>query len=321
MKKTVSLLLAAVMLLSLCACGAGAKYDSATTEAYYEPMEEEYIGFDAAEESAAYAEMNGYAVGAAAGYSGDSAASANRSAGSDSGSFDSEKIIYSGNAEIETQDFDACCESIRRLIDECGGFLESSSVHGEDHYLNGCRYAEYVIRLPREDFERVTEELSSLGNVLYCNVNAQNISAQYRDTESRLSTYRTEEERLLAMLAKCETVEDMLNIEDRLADVRYNIESLTTTLRGWDGLVSYSTLTLSVSEVKEYTPEPEEGYWQNIGRRFVNTLKGVGEAVAEAFAFVIAALPVIVILGGIAVGVVAIVRRGKKRRVAKENRE
>ena len=314
MKKITALLLALLTLLSLCACGAksSAPADLAPMmeEAYYEESDFVY-----AEDSAA-----GFAVNGAPAEPREVPAPDTQPSNSsgETASFDDEKIIYSGSAFIETRDFDATCEGIRQMIAYWGGFLESSSVRGSNYYTDGHRSADYTVRIPRSAFSYVTENLSVLGNVTSCTVSAENIGGQYRDTESRLSTYRVEEERLLAMLAQCETVEDMLNIEDRLADVRYNIESLTTTLNSWDSLVNYSTLTLSVTEVKEYTPEPEPGYWRSIGLRFVNTLKSVGEFIAELFAFIIAALPVLVLLGLVALAVVYIIKAAKTRRAKKK---
>lgn len=321
MKKIVSLVISLLLLVSLCACGASSPMDkAAATMAMEAPMMEEAYyeesDFVYAEDSAA-----GFAVNGAPAEPREAPAPEAQQPSNSSGetaSFDDEKIIYSGSAFIETRDFDATCEGIRRMIDYWGGFLESSSVRGSNYYSDGHRSADYTVRIPRSAFAYVTENLSVLGNVTSCTVSAENIGGQYRDTASRLSTYRVEEERLLAMLAKCETVEDMLNIEDRLADVRYNIESLTTTLNSWDSLVNYSTLTLSVTEVKEYTPEPEPGYWRSIAQRFTDTLKGVGNFFAELFAFIIAALPVIVLLGLAALAVVLIVKSAKTRRVKKK---
>ena len=109
--------------------------------------------------------------------------------------------------------------------------------------------------------------LNTLGNVTYKTSGIQNITVEYTDTESRLKAYRTEEERLLVMLEKAETVEDMLNIEDRLSlRCATASESLTSTLMNWDSLISYSTVTLQITEVSRITPitRPCSGH---IGRK------------------------------------------------------
>lgn len=309
MKKFVCLLLVMGMMLGLCACGGSAKGTGAYDLVAMEPAA---MAEEAFESEVAYNTSQSYSVGSTAGDASDAAV--NRD-------FDSEKIIYSCYAEIETLTFEESCQEITKLIARYGGFLESSTVSGHNYNYAGRRSAEYVIRIPRESFEEVTGSLSNIGNVPYCSISAENITSQYRDTESRLATYQVEEDRLLSMLEKAETVADMLEIESRLSDVRYNIESLTTTILGWDSLVSYSTLTIYLQEVVEYTAEPELTYWQRIGKGFMNTLRDVGEFFKDLFRVVIVSLPVLVVLAAGAGIVIAVVRVCKKRRVAKKARK
>ena len=312
MKKIVCLLLAVLTMLGLCACGASGKETAAADSAPVEPAAMA-MAEEAAEMERAYANgSQSYSVGTTdAGASG-TAASRN---------FDSEKIIYSCYAEVETLTFEESCQEITKLIARYGGFLEQSTVSGHNYNYEGRRNAEYVIRIPRESFEEVTGSLSNIGNVPYCSVSAENITSQYRDTESRLATYQVEEERLLAMLEKAETVADMLEIESRLSEVRYNIESLTTTILGWDSLVSYSTLTICLQEVVEYTAEPELTYWQRIGKGFMRTLRDVGEFFKDLFRVFVVSLPVLVLLAAGAGIVATVVVLCKKRRAAKRIRK
>lgn len=293
------------MMLAMTACGASSK-DAAemamAPAAQAAPME-------AAVEEEVTASAMTYAVGTA-----DAGSATSTDAGAPA---QDDKIIYSCYAEIETLDFEKSLEDIGRLIARHGGFLESSSVRGNDYYGEGRRSADYVIRIPRESFETVTGSLSTIGNVSYSSIQAENISASYYDTESRLAAYRIEEERLLAMLEMAETVEDMLSIEDRLTEVRYNIESLTTTILGWDSLINYSTIELHVQEVVEYTAEPELSYWQKLGRGFVRSLENVGEFFMALFRFVVVNLPVLVLLGIAAAVVILIVRRQRRKAAAK----
>ena len=309
MKKIISLLLAIGMLLCLCACGGSAKetvaYDSAPMEPAAAPAAME----EALEMEMAFDASNNYSVG-----------SGGETAAADTAAFDSEKIIYSCYAEIETLTFEDTCQEVNRLIARYGGFLESSTVSGKNHYYDSRRTAEYVIRIPRAYFEEVTGNLSTLGNVPYCSISAENITASYRDTESRLAAYRVEEERLLSMLEKAETVADMLDIESRLSEVRYEIESLTTTILGWDSLVNYSTITLYVEEVVELTETEELGYWERMGKDFMDNLRDVGEFFKDLFRGIVSSLPVLVVLGVVAAGTALIVRRIRKRRRAKRDK-
>lgn len=307
MKKTLALLLVCLTLAGLCACGKSA--DSASSAGTYVMTEEAY-------ETENY--DNAAQAPTANATAGDISVGSDGSAAVGTANIDTSKIIYTGYAEIETLDFDACCAAVQELIDQTGGFLEASSVRAGYYHANSLKSAEYTIRIPRDSFESVTASLSELGHVSHCSVSAENVSSAYYDTESRLATYRTEEERLLAMLEKAETVEDMLDIEDRLADVRYQIESLTTDLRGWDSLISYSTLYLTIEEVEELVATEEVGYWENIARGFARTLRGIGRFFSNLLEFILISLPVLVLLAVVALVVILLIRRARKRRAARQ---
>ena len=56
------------------------------------------------------------------------------------------------------------------------------------------------------------------------------------------------------MLSKSEDVETLIALEQRLSDVRYEIESIERSLRNYDMQIKYSTVDLDLREVEVYTP-------------------------------------------------------------------
>ena len=124
------------------------------------------------------------------------------------------------------------------------------------------------------------------------------------------------------MLEKADTVADMITIESSLADVRYNIESLTSTLKNWQGMVDYSSLTLFIREVEELTEivPIRQSYWQQIGEGIRSTMRSIGDFFKNLFKWVVVNLPVLVIIAVIVVlCVIAIRIRIRKRRKAKND--
>ena len=119
------------------------------------------------------------------------------------------------------------------------------------------------------------------------------------------------------MLEKAETVADMISIEERLSDVRYKIESLTSQLRNWQREVDYSTVNIKLREVEKLTEAPPDlprTYWQQMGDGLSNTLKGIGRFFAWLFKAVVTRLPVLIILAVVAVAVIVIYRKRRKAR-------
>jgi hypothetical protein len=278
----------------------------------------------ASESAAAEAEAPGFAMDEEAGYGADTAREWSDDAllvGDASGAPTplrqggvslSEKIIYSAEAHIETIEFDATIEKVYDMLEFHGAFIENSYVEGGDNN----RSASFTLRVPRESFAAMTDSLPELGKLLSVGSNAVNIQTQYTDAESRLATYRTEEERLLAMLSDVNDVESMIAIESRLSDVRYELESLTSRLRDWDNQVNYSSVSLYIREVKQLSDQlqPSAGYAQELKSGFVATLRGIGAFFMEVFKFVVITLPALVLLAIVAVVALILVKRARARR-------
>ena len=170
------------------------------------------------------------------------------------------KIIYSANLQAQTTDFDTAIATLDKQIASFGGFIERSDISGDTRYNNDGtttvinRWADYTIRVPASKFEDFLHQTEGLGNVISVSRYAENVTSQYTDYEARLSSLRTQEERLLAMLEKSEDVESLIALEQRLADVRYELESIERNLRNLDLQISYSTVNLYLEEVEVYTP-------------------------------------------------------------------
>lgn len=293
MKKLISILLAVLMLLALCACGAKSN-DYAASEPQAAPALYESAAMDTG-----YYEESGFG-------SNDIPLSEPTEETSDSASADlnPDKIIYSADATVETTDFDATVQGVSELVNAHGGFIESSSVNGTNYYNKSRGYqsnrsAYYVIRIPSSDFNEVMNSLSTLGNVPYTHCYTENISARYYDTQARLNAYKTQEQSLLNMMELAESVEDIIAIEDKLSEIRYQIESLQTSLNSWDRQVDFSTIDLSVEEVREYTPETKEkvSYVKQLWLSLRDGLVGVGEFFKDFLVWFLGALPTLIVLG------------------------
>ncbi|MCL2226851.1 MAG: DUF4349 domain-containing protein [Oscillospiraceae bacterium] len=235
-----------------------------------------------------------------------------------------EKIIYTVSADIETLDYERTIEQVYQLMAFNGAFIESSFVGGINlehtfHGWNTLRHARFTLRVPTNRLNAMTTSLDTLGNVATLSSDAENITQQFSDTSSRLNSLRVQEERLLDMLGRAENIEDMLAIEDRMSGVRFQIESLTSTIRNWQTQIDYSTLHLFIREVEEYTVVVEDGpaltYWQQIGYGIADSARGIARFFMALFMWIAVNLPVLILLAVIAAVVIAVVnKRLKKKR-------
>ena len=186
------------------------------------------------------------------------------------------KMVYTANIEAETQDFDACTASLEELVEKLGGYLEYASMGS---YGDGSRNASYTVRIPSARFKEFLASVGEIGHVISQDQNADNISERYYDTESRLTTQRTKMERLQALLAKAENMEDIITLETAISETELQIEQLTGSLRHYDALVDYATVELRLREVLRLSTveEAPPTFGSRLGNAFVDGLHGFGD--------------------------------------------
>ena len=235
------------------------------------------------------------------------------------------KIIKNGELSIQTREFDEFLTNLNQSILGVGGYVESSSINGNSYNRNRMRSANITARIPAETLDAFCDQVSELGNVTYKNLYTRDVTLTYVDLESHVKALRTEQETLMALLAKAEKVEDIITIQSRLSDVLYEIESYESTLRTFDDQIAYSSVSLSVQEVQRETTVEKETPWQEITRRFKENWDDVKEGATRFGINFVSDLPVILVwvvfLGIIALVVALVIKGTPKRREKRERRK
>ena len=276
MKKFLSLMLCAALLLGLTACGGSAK-----SEAMYSAgaMVEEAAPMEAP-------------------MAADNAASLK---GSQSGSTtlpEGRKWIITIDMNVETDDLDTLMTDLDQKINALGGYVEDQNIHNGSNYASRrYRNANLTIRIPDEKVDQFTSEVSGMANVVSQNLRREDITLQYVATSSRVTALETEETRLLELLAEAENMSDLLEIEARLTDVRYELERHASQLRLYDNQVDYATIYLNISEVQEYTPVEEPTFFERIQTTFSNALEGLGDSIVNITVFLVGNSPYLLTFG------------------------
>lgn len=242
--------------------------------------------------------------------------------GSDIYNNESNKIIRTASLTIQSTDFDASVEALDRLTRELGGYYESASVEsGSYHNQNANRSAYYTVRIPRENFNAFRDGTGGIGHVYNISENSQDVGEAYYDTEARLKTLETKRERLLSLLEQAEKMEDIITLENALADVQYQIDMHTSTLRRYDSLIGFSTFNIRLHEVQEITEEP--GVKESFGSKFLSNLKRgfreFGESLADFAIWFARNLMGIIVFAVVVVAVIIVLRRLVRRRRARKN--
>lgn len=208
------------------------------------------------------------------------------------------KLIRTVNMEVETKEFDQLLSTLEAKVQSIGGYIENMESYNGSNYNSsrGNRYANLTLRIPKNELDGFLELVSDVGNVVRRNESVEDVTLSYVDLESHRNALRTEQERLLALLEQAETLEDILAIEDRLSNVRYQLESMESRLRTMDNQVDYSTVKLRVSEVQELTPVVEQTVWDRIAEGFSDSLENIGDGALEILIWFAVNIPYLVLL-------------------------
>lgn len=217
----------------------------------------------------------------------------------------SQKIIEQLNYQIETLKFDESVGRIQSLCSGLGGYVQDSNMTtGGILHKNSLRTASYTLRIPQQKLGQLKSQAGQIGSILSFTSSSQNISERYYDTEARLKSLRTQQERLLALLQKSGSLADVLKLEDALEKVNYQIEQYTTTMKQYDSLIDYSTVSIQLNEVVQSTsiePVPTT-LWEKISQQFRQSVRGLGNFGEGLLVFFMGGSPVILLLVLIAVG-------------------
>ncbi|MDD6967121.1 MAG: DUF4349 domain-containing protein [Firmicutes bacterium] len=228
------------------------------------------------------------------------------------------KWVITMNLTAETDDLDGALEAVMAQVNEMEGYVESQSVSGGSAGSGRHRYANLTIRVPADRVDSFVEEVSGLTNLVSSSRNVQDITLTYSDTEGRVTALKTEETRLLELMEQAETMSDLLEIEARLTEVRYQLENYASTLRLYDNQVDYATVSLYITEVEKYTPVEEPGFWQKIKSGLADSLVNLGEAIVNFISWVIIDLPYLALIGLLVWLVTAMTKRSIRKRKAKK---
>lgn len=229
------------------------------------------------------------------------------------GKQDNKKIIKRYHYSYETEKFDEALAYLKQQIDAYDGYISSSEVQGSDK-----RSLYLTARIPAEHSDQFVGQLGSLGTMVSQSESAEDITLQYTDTESRIASLKTEQERLLALLDKADSLESIVTLEDRLTEVRYELENYESQRKLFDDLVSYSTVDITLEEVT-YTVEMDDStFFTRIKTGLEKSFRDIRNGFTNFVVWLIVALPYLVVWAFIIFVMVWVLRRMIRRHKRKK---
>ena len=311
----------AIVSIALCLSGCG---NSAGSSVSYSEETYDQVGNSYAAKEAAYDSYAEEAAVDAGGYmmEGDAADTDNEE--SALRAQDGQKIVYTGSLSIQTLEYDKSAASIRRKIREAGGFSEAESENDNDYNWyrrstgpSSTRNLNITARIPSEKFESFMDSLQGDGKVMNRSMNAENISQVYANKETYKKALEKEQERLLAMMDKAVTIEDMIAVESRLSEVERQLNTYKTDLSAMDKDVQYSTIYISLEEVKRYSDEtPTVTFPEKVKYAFEDAINSFTEFCEGIVLFIIRSFPFLILLTIVIALVIRLIRKRQEKRIA-----
>ena len=210
-----------------------------------------------------------------------------------------EKLVYRGSLSIQTREYDKSAAALREKVNAFGGFIENENEYSQGGYYTGKEqkslWVLYMnVRIPTERFEEFLGGAEDIGNITSRSSSAENISRVYNDVSAQIEALEKQQKRLLEMMDRAETIEDMIAVEDRLSEVQYQLNKLKTNRESMDTDVAYSTVSITLNEVRVYT-ETSENFFDRLGSRFVNGFSGFAEVCEGLILGLVYLLPYILV--------------------------
>jgi len=176
------------------------------------------------------------------------------------------QIIYDADVRIVVEDFEGVPEKVERLVVAAGGFLANARLSGQSGFP---RSGEWKVRLPVGEYAGFLEAARHLGELQNLAATSQDVSDQYYDLEARIRNKQKEEKRLFTHLEESTgKLEEILKVEREVSRVREELERMEGRMRVLKDLVSLTTVTLHVHEIKGYVPPQAPTFALRVSRAF-----------------------------------------------------
>ncbi len=222
-------------------------------------------------------------------------------------------ILRTATVSLNTTNYEADLDSILSAMQKYDGWAEYESASGEAN----ARRASLTLRIPAASLDAFLSDVKQIGSLKNFETSAQDVSANYYDTQSRKEIYEAQRERLTALLAQAEDVADIIEIENSLADLQYKIENLQGSLNRWDSYSETSVVNLTLREIAVSEDKQETGLLARLGDAVKISIRNAGEFFSDMLIFLVLALPYLAVIAAVTVIIVLCARRRRRRRALK----
>lgn len=188
-------------------------------------------------------------------------------------------VIQNADLRVKVESVETAMDDALKIALSVGGFVENSSSTNSAKDLTGL----VIIRVPSGTFETVLKRLGELGERIGPpNVNSVDVTKQYADFAGRLKVLHAEEDSYVTMLRGARKIGEILEIKDRLSQVRQEIQSLEEQRIALKDQSMLSTITAQFEQKKAVgEPAPPQDWAEETWAGAVNGMKSAGRFLGQ----------------------------------------
>ena len=200
------------------------------------------------------------------------------------------KIVRNADMSIVVDDIDTVVSRVTALVAEQQGFVVHSSRFGTGDEER----ASMSFRVPSEGLDAVLAQVREwANNVENEQTSARDVTEEFIDTEARLNSLTATEAKYLDLLTRAETVEETLNVQRELENVRYRIESAEGRLRFLRQTTSLSLVNLEISTTERAKPLLVAGWnLTDVATSAIRGLLSTARAIVNVLIWVVVFIPI-----------------------------
>lgn len=219
------------------------------------------------------------------------------------------KIIRTGVLDIEVEDYKKARAAISKTVNDLHGYIEHEDETSDSYAIRNT----LSIRVPSASFDNLMNDLGNAAKEVHRRqVNVQDVSAEYYDTEARKKAQQAAEQRYIELLKQARTVGEVMEVQQKIDEIQENVEANQGRLNYLNDQVQYSTIALTVVKNFQYAPSDSPNFFSRMGSAFGNGWQGV----LQFFIRVIALWPFWLAVGFVTWMVRRLIKRRRKKREA-----
>ena len=196
------------------------------------------------------------------------------------------KLIVTADIRINSKDVENSYKSVEEKIKEYNGYFDNVESSKNKYYLS--------IKIPKDKFYDFISFIEENENVENKNINTQDVTETYYDTENRIKNRELLLEKLRNYLREAKNIDEILKVEDRINTLTYEIESMKGNLKNLQSSIDYSRVSLNISNQEAIKSNT------NIYNKYLNLISFLKEFFSGIIfflaGFVAVGIPIVLIL-------------------------